>query len=145
PAAIYNVGSENSFFNAIPEGAGYVASKHAVLAMTVALREEAPDNVKVGLICPGLVRSELARETQEGMDTDVYAELVMKQILAGEVYIVSHAFNFVRISARWQEIETAFKTYAPRYKGDDEFDVRTLGAKHNWYPRYTNAAADVPV
>lgn len=37
---------------------------HAVLAMTVALREEAPDNVEVGLICSGLVRSELAKETE---------------------------------------------------------------------------------
>ena len=145
PAAIYNVGSENSFFNAIPEGAGYIASKHAVLAMTVALREEVPAHIEVGLICPGLVRSELARETQEGMDTDTYAELVMKQIHAGEFYIVSHAFNFVRITARWREIEAAFAKYAPRYPNDVEFDVRTLGAKQNWYPRYPNAGPDIPV
>jgi NAD(P)-dependent dehydrogenase (short-subunit alcohol dehydrogenase family) len=145
PAAIYNVGSENSFFNAIPEGAGYVLSKHAVLAMTVALREEVPDNIEVALICPGLVRSELARETQQGMDTDHYAELVMRQLNAGEFYIVSHAFNLVRIHARWREIEAAFARYAPRYSGDVEFDVRTLGAKNNWYPRYPNAAGDLPV
>jgi NAD(P)-dependent dehydrogenase (short-subunit alcohol dehydrogenase family) len=145
PAAIYNVGSENSFFNAIPEGAGYVLSKHAVLAMTVALREELPKHIEVALICPGLVRSELAKETQEGMDTDQYAELVMKQIKAGEFYIVSHAFNMVRIKARWNEIEAAFNQYAPRYEGDVEFDVRTLGAKNNWYPRYPNASGDIPV
>ncbi|WP_109476377.1 SDR family NAD(P)-dependent oxidoreductase [Paraburkholderia sp. C35] len=145
PAAIYNVGSENAFFNAIPEGAGYVLSKHAVLAMTVALREELPKNIEVALICPGLVRSELAKETQEGMDTDAYAALVMKQIKAGEFYIVSHAFNMVRIKARWNEIEAAFNKYAPRYEGDVEFDVRTLGAKNNWYPRYPNASADIPV
>ncbi|MBN3761627.1 SDR family oxidoreductase [Burkholderia sp. Ac-20365] len=145
PAAIYNVGSENSFFNAIPEGAGYVLSKHAVLAMTVALREELPKHIDVALICPGLVLSELAKETQEGMDTDTYAALVMKQIKAGEFYIVSHAFNMVRIKARWNEIEAAFSKYAPRYEGDVEFDVRTLGAKNNWYPRYPNASADIPV
>ncbi|MBP0589509.1 SDR family oxidoreductase [Paraburkholderia sp. LEh10] len=145
PAAIYNVGSENAFFNAIPEGAGYVLSKHAVLAMTVALREELPKNIEVALICPGLVRSELAKETQEGMDTDAYAALVMKQIKAGEFYIVSHAFNMVRIKARWNEIEAAFNRYAPRYEGDVEFDVRTLGAKNNWYPRYPNASAEIPV
>lgn len=145
PAAIYNVGSENSFFNAIPEGAGYVLSKHAVLAMTVALREELPNHIEVALICPGLVRSELAKETQEGMDTDAYAALVMKQIKAGEFYIVSHAFNMVRIKARWNEIEAAFNKYAPRYESDVEFDVRTLGAKNNWYPRYPNASADIPV
>ncbi|MDR5760867.1 SDR family NAD(P)-dependent oxidoreductase [Caballeronia sp. LZ035] len=145
PCAIYNVGSENAFFNAIPEGAGYVASKHAVLAVTVALREEAPDFMDVALICPGLVRSELAKETQEGMDTDKYAAIVMKQIKAGEFYIMSHAYNFVRISARWREVEAAFTKYAPRYEGDIEFDVRTLGAKNGWYPRYPDASADLPV
>ncbi|QGZ63107.1 SDR family NAD(P)-dependent oxidoreductase [Paraburkholderia acidisoli] len=146
PAAIYNVGSENAFFNAIPEGAGYILSKHAVLAMTVALREEVPKHIEVALICPGLVRSELARETEQGMDTDAYAALVMRQLLAGEFYIVSHAFNMVRIHARWREIEAAFAKYAPRYTGDVEFDVRTLGVKNNWYPGYPNAAAeDLPV
>jgi NAD(P)-dependent dehydrogenase (short-subunit alcohol dehydrogenase family) len=134
PAAIYNVGSENCFFNAVPKGAGYVASKHAVLAMTAALREEVPDHIEVGLICPGLVQSELARETSEGMDTDRYAALVMTQILAGEFFIVSHAYNIVRIRARNEEIERAFKKYAPRYEGDDEFDVRSLGVKYSWYP-----------
>ncbi|RFU49672.1 SDR family oxidoreductase [Paraburkholderia sp. DHOC27] len=145
PAAIYNIGSENAFFNAIPEGAGYVVSKHGVLAMTVALREEVPKHIEVALICPGLVRSELARETQDGMPTDTYAEIVMKQLLAGQFYIVSHAFNFVRIGARWREIEAAFAKYAPRYQGDVEYDVRTLGVEHHWYPRYPNAAADIPV
>lgn len=145
PAAIYNVGSENAFFNAIPEGAGYVASKHSVLAMTVALREEVPDHIDVSLICPGLVRSELARETQEGMDTDAYAALVMEQLLAEEFYIVSHAYNFARISARWKEIDAAFRKYAPRYEGDDEFDVRTLGAKGGWYPAYPDFGPDIPV
>lgn len=134
PAAIYNVGSENCFFNAVPEGAGYVASKHALLAMTMALREEVPSNIEVGLICPGLVKSELAKETSEGMDTDAYAALAMKQIEAGEFFIVSHAFNVVRIRERQDEIDKAFAAYAPRYEGDDEFDLRTLGAKHNWYP-----------
>jgi NAD(P)-dependent dehydrogenase (short-subunit alcohol dehydrogenase family) len=134
PAAIYNVGSENCFFNAVPEGAGYVASKHAVLAMTVALREEVPDHIEVGLIAPGLVRSELSKETTEGMDTDAYAAAVLKQIEAGEFLIVSHAYNIVRIRERTEALEHAYATYAPRYDGDDEFDVRTLGAKHNWYP-----------
>jgi NAD(P)-dependent dehydrogenase (short-subunit alcohol dehydrogenase family) len=134
PAAIYNVGSENCFFNAVPEGAGYITSKHALLAMTMALREEVPGHIEVALICPGLVQSELARETSEGMDTDKFAALVMEQILAGESLIVSHAYNIVRIRERVQEIERAFEIYAPRYDGDDEFDVRTLGAKHNWYP-----------
>jgi NAD(P)-dependent dehydrogenase (short-subunit alcohol dehydrogenase family) len=133
-AAIYNVGSENCFFNAVPEGAGYVASKHAVLAMTMALREEVPSHIDVGLICPGLVRSELMKETIEGMETDHFAGQVMEQILAGEFLIVSHAYNAVHIDTRYNAVTRAYSKYAPRYTGDDEFDVRTLGVKHNWYP-----------
>ena len=134
PCAIYNIGSENCFFNAVPEGAGYVASKHALLAMTMALREEVPDHIELALICPGLVRSELSKETSLGMDTDAYAALVLKQIEAGEFLIVSHAYNIVRIRERTEAVERAYATYAPRYDGDDEFDVRTLGARNNWYP-----------
>jgi NAD(P)-dependent dehydrogenase (short-subunit alcohol dehydrogenase family) len=134
PCAIYNVGSENCFFNAVPEGAGYVASKHAVLAMTMALREEVPDHMDVALICPGLVRSELSKETSLGMETDAFAALVFKQIEAGEFLIVSHSYNVVRIRERAAALERAYATYAPRYAGDTEFDVRTLGAKNNWYP-----------
>lgn len=134
PAAIYNVGSENCFFNAVPMGAGYIASKHALLAMTIALREEVPSYLEVGLICPGLVQSELAKETALGMDTDKFAALVMQQLQAGEFFIVSHAFNIERIQARHAAIERAYEKYAPRYNSDDEFDVRTLGVKHDWYP-----------
>ncbi len=57
----------------------------------------------------------------------------MPQILAGEFLIVSHAYNIVRIQARYEEIEAAYAKYAPRYQGDDEFDVRTLGARFNWW------------
>jgi NAD(P)-dependent dehydrogenase (short-subunit alcohol dehydrogenase family) len=134
PAAIYNVGSENCFFNAVPKGAGYVASKHALLAMTMALREEVPDYLEVALICPGLVQSELAKETSLGMDTDKFAALVMQQIVAGEFFIVSHSYNIVRINARHAAVERAYASYAPRYDGDNEYDVRTLGAKNDWYP-----------
>ncbi|MGE7370342.1 SDR family NAD(P)-dependent oxidoreductase [Neorhizobium sp. NPDC001467] len=84
PSSIYNVGSENCFFNAVPEGAGYIASKHALLAMTMALREEVPKHIDVALICPGLVRSELSQETVHGMSADVFAESVMRQMEAGE-------------------------------------------------------------
>ena len=140
PAAIYNVGSENCFFNAVPKGAGYAASKHALLAMTIALREEAPDFLEVALICPGLVQSELARETALGMDTDKFAALVMQQIMMGEFFIVSHSYNVVRINARHAAVERAYAAHAPRYEGDDEYDVRTLGAKNNWYPDMPQSA-----
>lgn len=128
PCAIYNVGSENSLFNAVPHGSEYVASKHAVYAMTTALREEVPEFMDVGLICPGLVNSELGSGIDFGMDTDTFTAIAMKQIKEGKFFIVSHAYNMVRINDRYTEIREAYEKYAPRYESDAEFDVRTLMA-----------------
>jgi NAD(P)-dependent dehydrogenase (short-subunit alcohol dehydrogenase family) len=128
PAAIYNVGSENSLFNGVPLGAPYVATKHAVLPITEALAEEAPDFVEVGLICPGFVTSELGppEAMAMAMPTDHYVDVAFEQIKAGEFFIVSHAYNVVRINQRHDAIEKAYATYAPRYDGDQEYDVRSL-------------------
>ena len=126
PAAIYNVGSENSLFNGVPQASAYISSKHALLALTESLREEMPDNVYVSLIVPGLVKSELADEFLPGMDTDEYVELVMDQLRLNELYAVSHARNIVRITDRYEKLKNAYETYAPRYENDDEYDVRKL-------------------
>jgi hypothetical protein len=50
----------------------------------------------------------------------------MQQLKAGELYIVSHAYNKARLDERYASIADAYDKYAPRYPGDDEFDVRTL-------------------
>lgn len=127
PGSICNTGSENALFVAVPQLAGYVASKHAVHALTASLREEMPDHVHVGLIIPGFVKSGLTeRVANLAMDADEYAGIVIRQILDKQFYIVSHAYNMVRIDERHAEIEAAYKQYAPRYEGDDEYDVRTL-------------------
>lgn len=130
PAAIYNIGSENSLFHAVPLGSAYVATKHAVLALTESLREELPGFIEVGLICPGFVVSEIAppEAMEMGMDTDRFVAIAMKQIKAGEFFIVSHAYNIERINRRYDEIAKAYADYAPRYEGDEEFDIRTLTA-----------------
>jgi NAD(P)-dependent dehydrogenase (short-subunit alcohol dehydrogenase family) len=132
PAAIYNLGSENALFHGVPYATAYIATKHAVLALTEGLREEMPEFVEVGLICPGFVRSELNDDpaiAALGMDTDKFTDIAMAQIEAGELYIVSHAYNKVRIDERHEAMGRAFDNYAPRYEGDDEYDVRTLVAK----------------
>ena len=128
PAAIYNLGSENSFFNGFPGTASYVAAKHAVLALTEALREELPDFIDVGIICPGLVNTKLGAPElmNQGMPVDKFADIVMKQIKNGEFYIVSHAYNAVRLEDRFKSIKQAYDTYAPRYDNDIEYDIRTL-------------------
>ncbi len=127
PAGIYNTGSENSLFNAVPNNAAYLATKHAVLGMTDNLREQMPDFIHVGLIIPGFVASGLTEAVAHlAMDTDEFAAIVLKQIADGQFYIVSHGYNMEHIQERYAEISRAYETYAPRYDGDEEYDVRYL-------------------
>ncbi|MDX1732996.1 MAG: SDR family oxidoreductase [Halioglobus sp.] len=129
PAAIYNLGSENSIYPCVPSYHAYVASKHAVLAITELLAEETPDFLEVALIMPGLVYSEMTRDVFRGMDTDAFARKVIEQLRAGEFYVVSHAYNRERLDERYRAIGAAYDKYAPRYAGDEEFDIRTLLAR----------------
>ena len=77
-------------FNAVPDFAAYIASKHAVLGMTDNLREQMPDFIHVGLIIPGFVKSGLTENsTATPMDTDKFASIVLKQINDGQFYIVA--------------------------------------------------------
>ena len=127
PAGIYNTGSENSLFNAVPNNAAYLATKHAVLGLTDSLREQMPDFIHVGLIIPGFVSTGLTRAAGHlAMEADRFAGIVLKQIADGRFYIVSHAYNMAHIEERYEEITRAYETYAPRYEGDEEFDVRHL-------------------
>ena len=126
PAWIYNTGSENSLFCATT-AAAYIASKHAVLGLTETFREQVPDFIKVGLIIPGWVASDLNPDfNRHAMDTDAYAAIIYPQILAGERFVVSHAYNTVRIDERMDALRDAYARHAPRYAGDDEYDVRIL-------------------
>ncbi|MFN3231741.1 MAG: SDR family NAD(P)-dependent oxidoreductase [Alphaproteobacteria bacterium] len=131
PAAIYNVGSENSFYNFVPGTFAYESAKHGLHALTDALREEAPDFIEVSFVCPGFVYSEMTAAVggDAAMPTDKYTGIAFKQLKAGEYYVVSHAYNVVRITDRYEEMMAAYAKYAPRYDGDDEYDARSLMAK----------------
>ena len=126
PCAIYNVASENSFFNAIPQVAPYVSSKHALKALLKDLRESAPEYMSVAMLCTGFVESEMTEALPGGMDADDYAEMVLPQLKNGEFFVVSHSYNIERIREEFDEINSAFKKYAPRYEGDDSYDARTI-------------------
>jgi len=128
PAAIYNVGSENSMFHGTPLNGAYVATKHSVFAITQSLYEELSEFIEVSLICPGFVVSELGPEEnmQHGMPTDQFVEIAMQQIKAGEFFVVSHAYNMVPITERYEKVKRAYDKYAPRYEGDRQYDVRTV-------------------
>ncbi len=125
-AAIYNVGSENSLFIAVPKSVAYVASKHAVFALSESLRNDLPDYIHVGTIIPGYVDTPLTNQVEGGMNADEFANIVKQQIKNEEHIIVSHAYNSVHIERRNEEIISAYKKYAPRYDGDDEYDIKTI-------------------
>ena len=128
-SAIYNLGSENSLFIAVPKSVAYVASKHSVFALSESLRNDLPDFIHVGTIFPGYVDTPLTSQAEGGMNADEFAKIVKEQIKNEEHIIVSHAYNNVHIEKRNNEISLAYKKYAPRYDGDDEYDVKTILSK----------------
>jgi hypothetical protein len=64
-----------------------------------------------------------------GMDADVFAAKIFAQMKAGEYYLVGHSYNVVRIAERQAEIAAAYARNAPRYEGDEEFDVQLAAAR----------------
>lgn len=126
PSAIYNVASENALFCAMPRSAAYIASKHAVLGLTENLREDLPPHVHVGTIIPGWVATGInpAAIRDRAMPADRFAEIVLPQITARERFAVSHAYNVERMNERVDALESAYAAHAPRYAGDEEYDVR---------------------
>ncbi|HCF24682.1 MULTISPECIES: SDR family NAD(P)-dependent oxidoreductase [unclassified Novosphingobium] len=131
PSAIYNTGSENSLFCAVPHTAAYIAAKHAVLGLTESLREDLPGHVHAGLVIPGWVHTAIGPDAvmRNGMAASRFAEIIVPQILACERFVVAHAYNVVRIHERIDALYAAFAEHAPRYDGDDEYDVRSVIAK----------------
>lgn len=128
PSAIYNTASENAFFCAVKRTAAYIAAKHAVLGMTESLREDLPDHVHAGTLIPGWVFTPLGEERfmKHGMPVEKFAEIVVPQLLARERFVVGHSYNSVRFHERIEALDEAFAEYAPRYDGDEEYDVRTV-------------------
>ncbi|MGC1469690.1 MAG: dehydrogenase, partial [Sphingorhabdus sp.] len=133
PSAIYSTASENALFNALPSGGGaYVSGKHALFGLMDVLRREIANkpelaHITPGVIIPGWVATPLSRHN--GMDADRFAEIIFKQMQAGEYYLVAHAYNVVRMRERIDELEAAFAHYAPRYDGDEEYDVQLYYAR----------------
>jgi NAD(P)-dependent dehydrogenase (short-subunit alcohol dehydrogenase family) len=125
PSAIYNTASENALFCAVPRQGAYIASKHAVLGLTESLREDLPPHVHAGTIIPGWVASGLNEGFNHlAMPAARFAEIVLPQLAARERFVVSHACNLEPIAERNEAIAAAYARSAPRYDGDDEYDVR---------------------
>jgi hypothetical protein len=106
----------------------YTAFKHAVLGLAEVFRDEAPPNVTVSILCPGLVATDLgssrlrpegitrsAPQTKasqmvraRGTDPADAAKHTLDRVVAGDSYIVTHAHAVRPAKRRYNEIASAF-------------------------------------
>lgn len=128
PSAMYNTGSENSWFCAVRQTGAYIAAKHAVLGMTESLREDLPSHVHAGLIIPGWVFTPLGPEQfmKFGMDVEDYIDIILPQILGRSRFVVSHGYNQIRIAERMEALEQSYATYALSPEDDAKHDVQRV-------------------
>ncbi|MCY3687789.1 MAG: SDR family NAD(P)-dependent oxidoreductase [Gammaproteobacteria bacterium] len=142
---VANTASEHSFGVPHIGGGLYTATKHAVLGISDVLRQEAPENLKVCVFCPGIVDSTIWRASERrqesyggaspgeeaagelvrqiGMPADEVAAKAIEGIRAERFLIVTHPHAASIAEARWAEIERAFAEQAPRYEGDEKYDL----------------------
>ena len=142
---IINTGSEHSLGIPFPGSAVYTASKHAVLAISDVLKAELPDHVGVSVFCPGWVASSIWRSAERrpehlggpqevdparGKLTDEHAmpaaeaaDMVLQGIREDRFFLLTHPHVIEYARTRWEEVDAAFAEQAPRYEGDDRYDV----------------------
>lgn len=127
-SAIYNTGSENSWFCAVPQTAAYISAKHGVVGLTESLREDLPDHVHAGTIIPGWVFTPLGPEQfmKFGMEVDRYIDLILPQIMGRRRFVVSHGYNQVRIAERMDELAASYEEFALPADQDAQHDVRLM-------------------
>jgi NAD(P)-dependent dehydrogenase (short-subunit alcohol dehydrogenase family) len=147
PAHIVNTGSENSLGVPHTNAAVYTASKHAVLGLSDVLRRELPDFIKVSIVCPGIVTTQLQsalrnrperyggptspqprREPQPdiGLMPDEVGVRVVEGIERDDFYIVTHPPVRELVEERAAEILAAFDAQAARFEGDERLDTRAV-------------------
>ena len=42
---------------------------------------------------------------------------------------MGHAYNMVRITEEYEGVKAAFEEYAPRYEGDEKYDIKFLNER----------------
>ena len=130
-SAIYNTGSENSLFCAVPQTAAYISAKHAVLGLTESFREDLPQHVHAGTIIPGWVHTAIGPDKvmRNGMAVEEYIDIILPQILARRRFVVSHGYNEVRIAERMDELSASYANHALPKEEDAKYDVRRVIAR----------------
>ena len=150
PAWMVNTGSEHSLGIPHLRAGVYTASKHAVLGLSDVLKRELPAHVGVSVLCPGIVDTTLWRATERRQDdhggsatADPAAATVMQHGLPAEMvgqkvreaieqeyfFVLTHPHVVEFARERWEAIEQAFANQAPRYDGDENFDVRNIARR----------------
>ena len=61
-----------------------------------------------------------------GMSADEFANKIVPQMKEEQFYLVGHSYNIVRITEEHEQVKAAFDQYAPRYEGDEKYDVHIL-------------------
>ncbi len=131
-------------------GAGaYTASKHAVLGLAEVLRAELPPQLKVSVLCPGLVATEIhlsgrhgpmppadpaqlaigAALVGRGMNASVVARAAVEGVLRGDFLIVTHPISLLAAEQRAREVAAAFAGQAPWTSGAERFGVNNVLAE----------------
>lgn len=153
-AHILNTASENSFYAAAPHSGFYVATRHAVLGLSDALRMELPEFISISILACGLVNTNLSSATEAkperfggpvvqdettrkagqqvmglGMDPEKIGRLAVEGVQRGDFYIVTHPHNRDYIAERYEEILKVYDTHAPHFEGDEKYDVRKIMAQ----------------
>lgn len=139
PSRIVFVGSEHSLGVPHLYSAMYTATKHAVLGYADVLRRELPGHVRVSVLCPGLVATELWRSEErrpaayggpsdvdpasgrlvsQGMPADEVAGRLLNGIEADEFLIVTHAHARRYADERYSMVSGAFERQAPELEDD---------------------------
>ncbi|MDB5982114.1 MAG: short-chain dehydrogenase/reductase, partial [Pseudomonas sp.] len=137
---VCNTSSENGIAAASVGTAAYTASKHAVLGMTEAFRDEFQGRVGFSVICPGIVKTGMwdagrnrpeefggkfsgnpinAKAMSYGLDAEDAGKLIVAAVGNEEFFIMTHRHVGDVAQKRWKEIEAAINRQFPD-AGDDE-------------------------
>ena len=78
--AIVNVGSVNSFLG-FPSGSAYVASKHGLIGLTTSVSAElAPQDIRVNLVCPGIIDTPMHRRLRGIIGDELYDQVLQQRV-----------------------------------------------------------------
>jgi NAD(P)-dependent dehydrogenase (short-subunit alcohol dehydrogenase family) len=114
----------------VPGVGVYAASKFAVVGLGEALRGEmAPHDVNVSVLCPGMVITNLGRNTQKlggeirpikvdlgpksglrAMNAAEVGEIAVKGLMQNKAHIITHPEDWTQVEGRWRGLEAAFSS-----------------------------------